>query len=194
MARMRRSFTRAAGTGALASGLLLGPAVSPAAAHAIIDLTGVAAVAGGSGPMTLEVQHGCLPAEATTMVEAFVGRPWRSVQPADVAGWQVETAPLPKGGWHITWTNLDAPIPFGTPSFFPITVGWPLKPGTYAMRVTQQCTNGTSYDWNQTYGPATATTPSPPLTPRPEVQVSAKGQTASRARSDASTHVTRHPH
>jgi len=144
---------------------------APASAHAIIDLDGVTAVAGKTSAMTLEIQHGCLPAEATTQVEAFVGRPWRSVKPGAVPGWQVSVQKVTQGGWHITWKNLGAPIPFGTAIFFPITVAWPVKPGTYALHVTQQCTNGTSYDWNQPYGPATATTPSPPLTPRPEVHV-----------------------
>jgi len=144
---------------------------APASAHAIIDLDGVTAVAGKTSAMTLEIQHGCLPAEATTQVEAFVGRPWRSVKPGAVPGWQAAIEKLAQGGWHITWKNLGAPIPFGTATFFPITVAWPVKPGTYALHVTQQCTNGTSYDWNQPYGPATATTPSPPLTPRPEVHV-----------------------
>lgn len=55
--------------------VLAGTGAAPASAHAIIDLGGVSAVAGKTSPMTLEVQHGCLPAEATTQVEAFVGAP-----------------------------------------------------------------------------------------------------------------------
>jgi hypothetical protein len=161
---------------AIATSLTVGLSAAPASAHAIIDLDGVTAVAGKSSAMTLEIQHGCLPAEATTQVEAFVGRPWRSVKPGAVPGWQVSVQKVTQGGWHITWQNLGKPIPFGTPTFFPITVGWPSKPGTYAMHVTQQCTNGTSYDWNEQYGPATADTPSPPLTPRPEVHVAARAK------------------
>ena len=163
----------------LAAAALSGMCAPPAGAHAIIELNGVSAVAGGRSLMTLEVQHGCLPSEATTAVAAFVGAPWRAVRPEPVAGWSGRVERLSSGGWQITWTNLGAPIPFGTPSYFPITVSWPAKPGDYAMRVTQQCTNGASYDWNTTYGPATASRPSPPLTPRPEVKVIARGAAAS---------------
>ena len=168
---MRRHLTTAGlgiALGVFASIVLL---AAPASAHAIIDLDGVTAIAGKTSGMTLEIQHGCLPAEATTQVEAFVGRPWRAVRPRAVPGWQATVQRLANGGWHVTWVSLGPPIPFGTPTFFPISVGWPSKPGTYAMHVTQQCTNGTSYDWNEQYGPATADTPSPPLTPRPEVHV-----------------------
>lgn len=102
---------------------------------------------------------------------------------------------LPRGGWHITWTNLEEPIPFGTATYFPVTVDWPDKPGTYGMRVTQQCTNGTSYDWSQKYRPATATSPSPPLTPRPEAKVVAKAAPrASQAPQSPTPHVDTHAH
>lgn len=165
---------------------IFGPS-GPASGHAIIDLGGISAVAGRSSLMTLEVQHGCLPSEATTEVEAFVGPAWRAVEPEAVTGWQATVAPLQRGGWHITWTNLGAPIPFGTATFFPITVDWPKKPGTYGMRVTQQCTDGTSYNWNEQYRPATASSPSPPLTPRPEVQVVTKPERPSSPSSPRST-------
>ena len=168
---MRRILTMAALGISLGASMAVGLSAPAAFAHAIIDLDGVTAVAGRSSAMTLEIQHGCLPAEATTQVDAYVGRPWRSVKPGAVPGWQVTVQKVTQGGWHITWKNLGTPIPFGTPTFFPITVGWPVKPGTYAMHVTQQCTNGSAYDWNEQYGPATATAPSPPLTPRPEVHV-----------------------
>ena len=179
----------------LGAAVLLGIGSAPVHAHAIIELNGVSAVAGRTSAMTLEVQHGCLPAEATTEVEAFVGAPWRAVRPAAVDGWSARVERLPSGGWHIIWTNLGAPIPFGTPTFFPITVAWPNKPGTYAMRVTQQCTSGTSYDWNTPYGPATANSPSPPLTPRPEVNVVAKAErSAPTTASGASVHSGSHGH
>ena len=175
--------------------LLAGVWTAPASAHAIIELGGVSAQAGRTSRMILEIQHGCLPAEATTQVEAFVGTPWRGVRPGVAAGWASAVEPLPRGGWHITWTNLGAPVPFGTPTFFPISVDWPAKSGTYGMRVTQQCTNGTAYDWNTPYGPATANSPSPPLTPRPEVKVVAKAErpTASAGSGGAATTGT-HAH
>ena len=175
---MPRRVKVCAGATGLGLAVLLGPAIAPASAHAIIELNGVSAVAGRTSTMTLEIQHGCLPSEATTEVEAFVGAPWRGVRPGAMAGWASTVEPLARGGWHIIWTNLGAPVPFGTETFFPISVDWPAKPGTYGMRVTQQCTTGTSYDWNTQYGPATANSPSPPLTPRPEVKVVAKPSSA----------------
>ena len=100
---------------------------------------------------------------------------------------------LARGGWQITWTNLGEPIPFGTATFFPIEVDWPTKAGTFGMRVTQQCTDGTSYDWNEKFRPATANSPSPPLTPRPEVQVVAiADQRAPRTSSIAPAHLDTH--
>lgn len=190
---MRRPLISVTVTAFATLGLVAAVAL-PATAHAIIDLGGRSAVAGKTSQMTLEVQHGCLPSEATTRVDAFVGAPWRAVRPAAVAGWQPAVARLERGGWHITWTNLGAPIPFGTATFFPIAVDWPSKPGTYGMRVTQQCTDGTSYDWSEKYRPATANNPSPPLTPRPEVLVVAKPEPASPNPSPRPTAVDTHVH
>lgn len=168
-------------------------AAGTASAHAIIDLGGIRAVAGGTSLMTLEIQHGCLPSESTLGVEAFVGRPWRGVRPQPVTGWQASVAPQPNGGWRITWVNLGAPIPFGTPTFLPIEVDWPKRPGDYGMRVTQQCTSGTSYDWSTRTHPATANSPSPPLTPLPEVRVTAAGARGA-AGSSPATSGAAHPH
>lgn len=123
--------------------------------------------------MTLEIQHGCLPAEPTVQVEAFVGAPWRAVKPEPIAGWASSVAKQANGGWHITWVNQGIPIPFGTATFFPITVSWPKKPGIYGMSALQLCP-GSSYYWNDKYTPATASLSSPPLTPLAEVSVVAK--------------------
>ncbi len=82
----------------LALAVLASPAVSTASAHGIIDLDGVSAVAGPTSVMTLEVQHGCLPAEPTVLVEAFVGAPWRAVRPQPVDGWTSSLERQVKGG------------------------------------------------------------------------------------------------
>ncbi len=161
------------------------PLVSTASAHAIIELNGVSAVAGTSSAMTLEIQHGCLPSEATIQVEAFVGSPWRALKPQQVDGWTSSVVKQSKGGWHVTWVKQGEPVPFGTRTFFPITVAWPKSPGTYGMSVMQLCTHGTSYYWNDKYSPASATSDSPPLTPKPEVLVVAKN-----AASNSSTAAT----
>lgn len=124
--------------------------------------------------MTLEIQHGCLPSEPTVQVEAFVGAPWRAVKPQQVSDWTSTVTQQSTGGWHVTWVKRGEPVPFGTPTHFPITVTWPKTPGTYGMSVMQVCSDGSTYYWNDKYSPASATTDSPPLTPKPEVAVVAK--------------------
>lgn len=155
------------------------PLLASASAHSIIELNNVSAVAGKTSAMTLEIQHGCLPSEPTLQVEAFVGSPWRAVKPTPVAGWTSTVTEQAKGGWHITWVNQGTPIPFGTATYFPITVSWPKNPGTYGMSVMQLCP-GSSYYWNDKYAPATASLPSPPLTPLAEVLVVAKKASATK--------------
>jgi len=166
---------------------LTSPMVTNASAHAIIQLNGVSAVAGTTSAMTLDVQHGCLPSESTVQVEAFVGKPWRAVKPQTVPGWSSSVTRQAKGGWHITWVNQGAPIPFGTSTFFPITVAWPKNAGTYGMSVMQLCTNGTTYYWNEKSSPASATADSPPLTPKPEVLVIAKKSASGSASGSAAS-------
>jgi hypothetical protein len=180
--------------GALALGAfaLLTPLASTASAHAIIELKGVSAVAGTTSAMTLEIQHGCFPSESTHQVEAFVGKSWRAVKPQQVEGWTSTVTKQAGGGLHITWIKQGEPVPFTTPTFFPISVAWPAKPGTYGMSVMQLCTHGTSYYWNNKYSPASATADSPPLTPRPEVLVVAKKDAASVP--SGSSQTTQHVH
>ena len=189
-----RMTTLALTTASLGVLAIATPMISTASAHAIIELKGVSAVAGTTSAMTLEIQHGCLPSEPTVQVEAFVGKPWRAVKPQPVAGWTSTVTRQAQGGWHITWVNQGAPIPFGTATFFPITVAWPKTPGTYGMSVMQLCTNGTSYYWNDKYSPASATADSPPLTPRPEVLVVAKGSTSATSKPSSSATASAHMH
>ena len=180
---------------AVAGFLVLSTAnATSASAHAIIQLKGVSAVAGTTSPMTLEIQHGCLPAEPTIQVEAFVGAPWRAVKPTRVEGWTSRVAKQANGGWHITWVNQGAPIPFGTATYFPITVSWPKQSGTYGMSVFQVCSDGSTYYWNEKYTPATATADSPPLTPKPEVLVVAKKPASATPKPSGSSAPTAHMH
>jgi uncharacterized protein YcnI len=174
--RLKRLALTTAIVGALA---MASPMISTASAHAIIRLNGVSAVAGATSPMTLEIQHGCLPSEPTVQVEAFVGAPWRALTPQPVDDWTSTVVRQPSGGWHVTWVKQGDPVPFGTPTHFPITVKWPMNSGTYGMSVLQVCSDGSTYYWNDKYTPATATADSPPLTPRPEVLVLAKGGSSS---------------
>jgi uncharacterized protein YcnI len=181
-------------TTTLAAIALASPLVTNASAHAIIRLNGISAVAGSTSAMTLEIQHGCLPPESTVQVEAFVGKPWRTVKPQAVPGWTSSVTRQAKGGWHITWINQDEPIPFGKPKLFPITVAWPEKAGTYGISVMQLCTNNSTYYWNEKYSAASATADSPPLTPKPEVLVVAKKSTSPSTSSTPSGGTGTTPH
>lgn len=173
---------------------LITPFAATATAHAIIRLEGVSAVAGATSSMTLEIQHGCLPAESTLQVEAFVGKSWRALKPQNIDGWSTTVAKQANGGWHVTWKRVKDPVPFGTPTFFPISVSWPKTPGTYGMSVMQLCTNGTSYYWNEKYLPASATNNSPGLTPKPEVLVVAKPTSSAPSTSKPSSTPTTQKH
>ena len=187
-----RSITVLATLGIFAFGTIAptSPLLATASAHSIIGLNGVSAVAGERSAMTLEIQHGCLPANPTVQVEAFVGAPWRAVKPEPIAGWTSSVTKQASGGWHITWVNQGTPIPFGTATFFPIMVSWPKNPGTYGMSVLQLCP-GSSYFWNDKYTPATASLSSPPLTPRAEVSVVAKKtKTPAKTTTPTSKHST----
>jgi uncharacterized protein YcnI len=188
-------LTRIAITAAGLSGFaLITPLAATASAHAIIRLEGVSAVAGATSAMTLLIQHGCLPSEPTVQVQAFVGKPWRSVKPQKVDGWTSSVKKQAKGGWQITWINQGEPIPFGKETLFPITVSWPKTPGTYGMSVWQLCANGSTYYWNEKYSPASATNNSPGLTPKPEVLVVAKPTSSAPSTSKPSSTPTTQKH
>ena len=181
-------------TASLGAICLASPMMTNASAHAIIRLEGVSAVAGATSALTLEIQHGCLPSEPTVQVQAFVGKPWRAVKPQKVDGWTSSVKKQSKGGWQITWINQGDPIPFGKPTYFPITVSWPKTSGTYGMSVWQLCANGSTYYWNEKSTAATATTNSPPLTPKPEVLVVAKNSASTSSASKPSIDASAAPH
>jgi hypothetical protein len=115
----------------------------------------------------------------------------RAVKQQPVNGWSSRVSRQDNGGWQITWTNLGAPIPFGTPIFFPIRAAWPTKPGIYGMSVLQLCPNS-SYYWNDEYAPANGSVSSPPLTPRPEVLVVAPSTPATKKAAQSSSSTVHH--
>ena len=145
-----------------------------ASAHAIIELGAVNAIAGETSGMTMEIQHGCITAGTGTIkVIGWVGKPWGKITPLEVDGWQSSVLKMPNGGQQITWDNAGEPQPFSVPLYLPMDVKWPKKSGIYAMKVTQVCP-GDVTTWDTVFGPATANTPSPPITPLAQVKVLAK--------------------
>jgi len=142
-----------------------------ASAHAIIELNGVAAVAGATSTMTLEVQHGCLDGEeGATKAVVYYGRAFPRVAAQSLDGWTAAVKPHGQAGHKVVWTNRGAPTPFGIPVFLPMSVSWPMRPGVYGVPVKEVCP-GAVVMWDQPWGPATADRPSPPLTPLAEVEV-----------------------
>jgi hypothetical protein len=155
--------------GALSAGLAMTSAL-PASAHAIVDLTGKPAYAGKTSVMTLEVQHGCLQNETgIDKVAAFFSKEYGKVKPSAVAGWKA-TSKRTSDGRKVVWTLTGAVPAFNTPTYFPMTITWPAKPGVYGMPVKQWCGSDTNI-WDVPDGPATADKPSPPLYPLPQIKV-----------------------
>lgn len=143
-------------------------------AHAIIELGAVNAIAGETSGMTMEIQHGCITAETGTIkVIGWVGKPWGKITTRKVDGWKSSVVRTSDGGQQITWDNLGEPQPFNVPLYLPMDVKWPKKSGIYAMKVTQVCPDDVT-TWDTPFGPATANTPSPPITPLAQVKVLAK--------------------
>ena len=155
---------------ALASVAIGLASATPAAAHAIVDLSGEPAYAGKTSVMTLEVQHGCLQ-EATGIdkVAAYFGKKFGKVQPASVAGWTSKSKRTADGR-KVVWTLTGAMPSFNTPTYFPMTITWPAKAGVYGVPVKQWCGSDTNI-WDVPDGPATANKPSPPLYPLPQIKV-----------------------
>ena len=165
---MRRLLSTTA-VAAGAAALVLATAM-PASAHAIVDLTGKPAYAGKSSVMTLEIQHGCgQNGKGINKVVAYFAKPYRKVVAAPVNGW-TSTTKRTSIGRKVVWTLRGTAPAFSTPTYFPMTIRWPKKPGTYGLPVKQWCGKATNV-WDVPDGPATANQPSPPLYPLPQVRV-----------------------
>lgn len=166
---MTHRFLALAGA-SLASGALVVASALPASAHAIVDLTGKPAYAGKTSVMTLEVQHGCLQSETgIDKVAAYFSKEYGKVKPSAVAGWK-STSQRTSDGRKVVWTPTGAVPAFNTPTYFPMRITWPAKPGVYGLPVKQWCGSDTNI-WDVPDGPATADKPSPPLYPLPQIKV-----------------------
>ena len=154
---------------ALAPAALL--SASPASAHAIVDLQGTSAYASRTSTISLELQHGCLANQVgIDTVVVYVEKSYRSVEPGTVDGWKVSVKRTSDKTRKITYTLTGTRPSFNTPTYFPLTIGWPSKPGVYGLPVKQKCEGETNV-WDVPDGPATANQPSPPLYPLPRVKV-----------------------
>lgn len=156
---------------AVASAALVVASAVPASAHAIVGLNGDPAYAGRTSAITLELQHGCLSNElGIDKVVATFDKSFGKVRASRVKDWTSTVRPGPRGIQRVVW-ELTGPVPeFNQPTFFRLEVSWPKKPGVYGVPVTQAC-DGEINRWQVPDGPATATQPSPPLYPLPQIKV-----------------------
>lgn len=167
---MRRSGIEVVGLVAAIAGVVLATAPQ-ASAHAIVDLRGDPAYAGHSSLITLEIQHGCLQNQSgVDTVIVHLPKAFRVVQPGSVAGWKVSAGRTSKGAHRVVYTLTGTRPDFGTPTYFPLTIGWPKRPGVYGVPVKQKC-KGAVNIWDVPDRPATADQPSPPLYPLPQIRV-----------------------
>ena len=167
--RVLRLTVSAVTTALIAAPLVIASA-APASAHAIVALNGNPAYAGRTSTMTLEIQHGCLQNEAgIDKIAAYFDKAYVKVVPKQVDDWTVSVKRMGKTT-KVVWT-LTGDVPgFNTPTFFPMAISWPKKPGVYGLPVRQWCDGATNI-WDQPDGPATAGQPSPPLYPLPQIKV-----------------------
>lgn len=158
------------GSSAMIAAVMMLASASPAHAHAIVDLDGEPAYAASTSVMTLEVQHGCLQnSNGIDKVVAYLSKDYRKVVPSDVSGWSSQVARTSTGR-KVVWKLTGAVPAFNVPTYFPMTISWPKRPGTYGLPVKQWCQGATNI-WDVPGGPATADKPSPPLYPLPQIQV-----------------------
>ncbi|MFM8774326.1 MAG: hypothetical protein ACKOFP_10940 [Actinomycetota bacterium] len=144
---------------------------APASAHAIVDLEGDPAYAGRTSTIRLELQHGCLANEVgIDTVIVYLDTSFRSVRPGAVDGWKASTKHSASGTHKVTYTLTGTRPAFNTPTYFPLTIGWPAKAGVYGLPVKQKC-EGEVNVWDVPDGPATANQSSPPLYPLPQIKV-----------------------
>ena len=147
---------------------------SAASAHAIVELNGDPAYAGRTSVLTLEVQHGCLANDAgIDTVVAYFDSSFISVKPKSVPGWKSQKTKESDGTHRVRWTLTGDRPKFNTPTYFPMTIGWPKQSGVYGVPVKQRCLGEVNV-WDTPNGPATANKPSPPLYPLPQIKVLAK--------------------
>ena len=140
--------------------------------HAVVTLGGKTAKAGGSGNLSLKIEHGCSGGLATNRVVAWFSSDWRSIRPTGPAGWTPTLAPPAGGDWTVTWAAVGDPTPFAQPFTLTMRVGWPRNPRIYTVPTLQFC-GAAGMAWTDPYtGPADAHHQSPADFPVPRIRVS----------------------
>jgi len=119
--------------------------ISPAQAHASINLYGASAAAGGYGVMFIRIPHGC-DGQATDQVTVTVPKEFQSIKAQQVAGWKSSRKLTSSSAVNLIWKGGS--LPDDQFADFGINVKYPAEAGTYYLKVSQKC--GSDFvRWNQ---------------------------------------------
>lgn len=130
---------------AVLSALLMLGSVSPANAHATINMYGNSATAGGYGVMFIRIPHGC-DGKATEQISVIVPKEFQSVKAQWLSGWKTSKKLNSDGSMNLFWRG--GPLPDDQFADFGINVKFPSNVGTYYLKVSQKC--GVDFvRWNQ---------------------------------------------
>lgn len=129
----------------IAACLLVVGSISPAQAHATINLYGASAAAGGYGVMFIRIPHGC-DGKPTDQVTITVPKEFQSIKAQQVAGWKSSRSLTSSSAVNLIWKGGS--LPDDQFADFGVNVKYPATAGTYYLRVSQKC--GSDFvRWNQ---------------------------------------------
>jgi len=126
---------------AMACGIaILSAVVSPASAHASIQLYGEKATVNGYGVVFVRIPHGCTGGLATDTVVVSIPSGFSSVRPQYLGGWTTSSTKSGTTVTEVRWSGGS--LPDSQFADFGISVKYPATAGKYGFKVVQYC--GTS--------------------------------------------------
>jgi len=129
----------------IAACMLVVGSISPAQAHASINLYGASASAGGYGVMFIRIPHGC-DGKSTDQITITVPKEFQSIKAQQVSGWKSSRNLSSSSAVNLIWKGGN--LPDDQFADFGINVKYPKDAGTYYLRVSQKC--GSDFvRWNQ---------------------------------------------
>ena len=120
----------------IAACMLMIGSISPAQAHASINLYGASAKAGGYGVMFIRIPHGC-DGQATDQLTVTVPKEFQSIKAQQVAGWKSSRKLTSSSAVNLIWKGGS--LPDDQFADFGINVKYPAVAGTYYLKVSQKC-------------------------------------------------------
>jgi uncharacterized protein YcnI len=126
---------------AMACGIaILSAVVSPASAHASIQLYGEKATVNGYGVVFVRIPHGCTGGLSTDSVVVSIPSGFSSVRPQYLGGWTTSSTKSGTTVTEVRWSGGS--LPDSQFADFGISVKYPATAGKYGFKVVQYC--GTS--------------------------------------------------